>query len=202
MPPNRRLVVPSACWNASKMRRTLSAGMPMPVSMTEKATTRSAWARMSPAKRMPCSAWPTWSVTEPSSVNLTAFESRFLRICWSRCGSVWIRGTAFGAKSSSNASSFSSAIGANVRSSADSSSAIWISATVMSIFPASTLERSRMSLIRSSRSEPAVWIVRANSICRSVRLPSGLSPSSFARMRRELSGVRSSCDMLARNSDL
>ena len=36
----------------------------------------------------------------------------------------------------------------------------------------------------------------------SVRLPSALSASSFARISSELSGVRSSCDMFARNSDL
>ena len=59
-----------------------------------------------------------------------------------------------------------------------------------------------MSLISPSSSAPALWIVFANSICLSVRLPSGLSPSSFARISSELSGVRSSCDMFARNSDL
>ena len=34
VPPNRRLVVPSACWKASKITRCLSAEMPMPVSLT------------------------------------------------------------------------------------------------------------------------------------------------------------------------
>ena len=58
-----------------------------------------------------------------------------------------------------------------------------------------------MSLIRSSRSEPAEWIVvRELDLLRRVRLPSGLSASSFARISSELSGVRSSCDMFARNS--
>jgi hypothetical protein len=42
VPPYLRLVVPSACWNASKMMRCLSGAMPMPVSVTEKATTLSA----------------------------------------------------------------------------------------------------------------------------------------------------------------
>ena len=74
------------------------------------------------------------------------------------------------------------------------------SATWTSIFPASTFERSRMSLIRPSRSAPAWWIVEANSICFSLRFPSVLSASSFARMSSELSGVRSSWLMLARNS--
>ena len=42
VPPKRRAVVPSACWNASKMIFCLSAAMPMPVSETVKATTASA----------------------------------------------------------------------------------------------------------------------------------------------------------------
>ena len=45
-------------------------------------------------------------------------------------------------------------------------------------------------------------MVRANSTCLAVRLPSGLSVSCWPRIRMLLSGVRSSCDMLARNSDL
>ena len=35
VPPYLRLVLPSACWNASKMICCLSGGMPMPVSVTE-----------------------------------------------------------------------------------------------------------------------------------------------------------------------
>ena len=61
-----------------------------------------------------------------------------------------------------------------------------------SILPASTLDRSRMSLISCSRSLPAPWIVAANSTCSAVRLPVGLSASSRARMSRLFSGVRSS----------
>src|SRR5204862_354663 len=37
VPPYFRLVVPSACWNASKMMRCLSCAMPIPVSVTENA---------------------------------------------------------------------------------------------------------------------------------------------------------------------
>ena len=37
-------------------------------------------------------------VTPPSSVNLTAFESRFFSTCWSRCSSVRIDGGTFGAE--------------------------------------------------------------------------------------------------------
>ena len=39
VPPYFRLVPVSPCWNASKMTPCFSLGMPMPVSVTEKATT-------------------------------------------------------------------------------------------------------------------------------------------------------------------
>ncbi len=39
VPPYLRLVVPSACWNASKISFCLLCAMPMPVSVTEKAIT-------------------------------------------------------------------------------------------------------------------------------------------------------------------
>ena len=81
-------------------------------------------------------------------------------------------------------------------------SAIRTGAMATSSLPASTLDRSRMSLIRLSRSWPASRTDRANSTCLAVRFPSGLSASSLARIRRLLSGVRSSWLMLARNSDL
>jgi hypothetical protein len=70
------------------------------------------------------------------------------------------------------------------------------------IVPDSIFDRSRMSLIRSSRSEPELWIVWAKPTCLVVRFPSTFSVRICERMRRLLSGVRSSCDMLARNSDL
>jgi hypothetical protein len=57
-----------------------------------------------------------------------------------------------------------------------------------------------MSLISASRSLPAVWIVCANSTCLSSRLRFSFWASRFDRISSELSGVRSSCDMLATNS--
>src|SRR5580692_10671952 len=39
VPPYLRLVLASACWKASKMMRCLSSAMPMPESVTSKATT-------------------------------------------------------------------------------------------------------------------------------------------------------------------
>ncbi len=71
-----------------------------------------------------------------------------------------------------------------------------------SILPASTLDRSRMSLMSWSRSEPAEWMMPAYSTCLAVRFRVGFWASSWARISRLLSGVRSSWLMLARNSDL
>ncbi len=59
-----------------------------------------------------------------------------------------------------------------------------------------------MSLISSSKSLPAPWMVAARSTCLGVNVPSLFSARIFDRINRLLSGVRSSCDMLARNSDL
>ena len=57
-------------------------------------------------------------------------------------------------------------------------------------------------MISVSRSVPDEWMVLANSICLALRLPSAFLESWSERISRLLSGVRSSCDMLARNSDL
>ena len=54
MPPYLRLVLASACWNASKMIFCFSAGMPMPVSATSKATTLCAWLRIGMARGPAC----------------------------------------------------------------------------------------------------------------------------------------------------
>ena len=72
--------------------------------------------------------------------------------------------------------------------------------TSTSILPDSILLRSRMSLMRASRSVPEEWMVSAYFTCFWVRVPSVFSASICARMSRLLSGVRSSWLMLARNS--
>ncbi len=53
-----------------------------------------------------------------------------------------------------------------------------------------------------SRSVPEEWMTLAYSTCLGDRFASGLSASSRPRMSRLFNGVRSSCDMLARNWDL
>jgi hypothetical protein len=79
VPPYLRLVVPSACWKASKMIFCFSGAMPMPVSCTENAMTVSARFRVSMSRFQPSVTGFMLSVTRPRSVNLNAFDSRFFR---------------------------------------------------------------------------------------------------------------------------
>ena len=66
---------------------SFSAGMPMPVSTTWKATTAGSRRSAGFWKRLR-SAIETTSRTSPTSVNFTALDSRLRRICCSRRSSV------------------------------------------------------------------------------------------------------------------
>ena len=172
VPPYFRLVDVSACWNGSKMIWCLSGGMPMPVSLTEKKSTMSDWFRMSWSRPQPLGATPMWSCTFPSEVNLKAFDSRLRRICWMRFESVSNATGRSGSSSTSKSSFLESAIGRNEAwtSSWMSLNRTWLTST--DIVPDSILDRSRMSLMRPSRSVPALLMVLACSTCFSVRFPS------------------------------
>ncbi len=179
-----------------------SAGMPMPVSVTSNAITDRAWLRICWSALQPPVAGRMRSVAEPFSVNLKALARRFFRTCCRRLVSVWMVLGRAGSVSMWKSRWRDSATCLNVRATSSVRSAKVRSPTSTVTVPDSIFDRSRMSLISTRRSWPELWMVRANSIWRGVRLPSGLSPSWLARMSRLLSGVRSSCDMLARNSDL
>ncbi len=117
VPPYLRDVVPSACWNASKISRSLSSGIPIPLSMTENASTVSELASVGAANCVVSGATSMRIVTPPCSVNFIAFETRFLSTCWSRCSSVTtVGGTLAPMISTASSSPLSSAIGRNVRS--------------------------------------------------------------------------------------
>ena len=124
----------------------------------------------------PLSARSTFSVTWPSSVNLKALESRFLITCCRRLSSVYIDARqAPGRARPRSRASCPAATWRKVRSTwsrrlGEATSRRCPAVTV----PDSILDRSRMSLIRPSRSVPAAWMVSANSTCLSVRLPSGV----------------------------
>ncbi len=202
MPPYLRLVVPSACWKASKMMRCFSSGIPIPLSRTEKASTCPALFRWSFSGLQPPCTRSTLNRTWPAAVNLKALDNRFLITCCSRLSSVYIDAGRSGARSMRNSSFLSCAICAKVRSIWSRRPAKLVSPMSRVTVPDSILDRSRMSLIRPSRSEPAAWMFLANSTCLPVRLPWVFSLSIFDRISRLFSGVRNSWLMLARNSDL
>ena len=122
--------------------------------------------------------------------------------CCRRCSSVTSAAGSAWSRSMRNSSAFCSATGRKARSTSSQRSTSASGPRLSSILPASTLDRSRMSLISASRSLPAAWIVSANSTCWGCRLPSPFSASIRERISSEFSGVRSSWLMLARNSDL
>ena len=95
----------------------------------------------------------------PWSVNLNALESRLRSTCCSRCSSVTIGGGSAGSSSTRKSRPFCSASGRNARSTSSQTSTSATAPRSTSILPASTLDRSRMSLISDSRSVPAAWIV-------------------------------------------
>ena len=202
VPPYLRLVVPSACWKASKMIRCLSSGMPMPLSHTEKASTWPEVFRCSLPGLQPLSTRFTLSLTSPAAVNLKALDSRFLMICCSRLSSVYMAAGRAGSRSIRKPSFLSWAIWAKVRSIWSRRESKRVSPMSRVTVPDSIFDRSRMSLISPSRSEPAAWMFLANSTCLPVRLPWVFSLSIFDRISRLFSGVRSSWLILARNSDL
>ncbi len=87
VPPYLRLVVPSACWNASKITDSFSAGMPMPVSRTSNASMDVVRGHAMSGASCGCACRMCRSIP-PSWVNFTALDSRLRRICCNRCSSV------------------------------------------------------------------------------------------------------------------
>ncbi len=121
MPPYLRLVVPSACLNASKITRILLAAMPIPVSDTANATSGASAVRTEPLSSI-CSrisfgtsapAGRITSSTEPVSVNFTAFDSRFRSTWRSRCSSVCSVAGSSGETRTENSRFFSAVSGRN-----------------------------------------------------------------------------------------
>ena len=204
VPPYLRLVVPSACWNASKIIASLSPGMPMPVSRTANATTERALSSAGTPWSVPGGARPICSVTLPASVNLTALDSRLRRICCSRWASVVIsrgqlrrrpRRAAPGPSPRPAAPNACSTYGAHLGE-LDRRRARRPSGR-----PRSWTGRGCRRSGAAGPSRRCGWCWRTRSAS-AVRFGSGLSASSRDSSSSELSGVRSSWLMLARNSDL
>ena len=189
VPPYRRVVEASACENDSKSLRWSAASIPIPVSRTSKRTRTFADS---------CSTSFTLMTTSPEGVNFTAFEARLSRICLMRPASpTSIAGT------SGRQYAISSrplACAASARRTASSSTRVrgLKGAGSRSTLPASSFEKSRMSLIRVSRASPApltpsaYWRWVSSKGVSSNRPVSPITP---------FIGVRISWLIVARNSD-
>ena len=188
VPPYCRVVPASACVNDSKRRAVADAGMPIPVSRTEK---RSEGFPRSPVRVS------TEAQTPPAAVNLTAFERRFRRTCLTRVTSPTTKRGTSGETRPASSSPLADAAGA--RRSIDSSTARRTSKgrDSSSSFPDSIFEKSRMSLMRARSVSPLPRIVSTSSACSP---PSTVSARSRAIPITPFRGVRISWLMLARNA--
>ncbi len=148
VPPNSRVVEPSAWEKCSKIFCWASGEMPTPVSSTLIRTricapSGSAWAR---------------TTTSPWRVNLMALCSR-LAITWrSRKGSPCMRSAVAGGLTwLASSRPFSAAGWANMATLSSTSSPSSKSMRSSSMWPASIFEKSRMSLMMPSRWRPDCW---------------------------------------------
>ncbi len=187
VPPNWRVTEVSAWANGSKMLSSWVFEIPIPESRTWICNRLGSESRRLIVTRTP-----------PSEVNLIALPTKFVRICRILCGSLMIVSGIGVAELKSNWIDFSAAF---PESTWKTSRIIWMGWQGMfsiSTLPASTFERSRMSLIRSRRCFPLEWIVFRyflGSFC----LPYPRRKTSV-KPRMAFIGVRISWLMLARKS--
>ena len=140
VPPNWRVIDPSACVKASKTLACCSIGMPTPVSWT--------------ANPIPCGCTDTVKVTRPAGVNLMALPSRLVSTCRKRTSSPCTSAGVLASQHKSRARFFSSQ---RLRSSSMSSSTSvrrLKSTGCKSSRPASIFEKSRMSFRITSKASP------------------------------------------------
>ena len=170
------------------MRSWSAPGMPTPESTTCTRTSAPSW------RADTCTV-------PPAGVNFTALDSRFSRICLSRSSSAFTG--PIPAVTSADSWRFLLVARSRIKPTQCSTTVpTSTGARASSIAPASTLERSSTSLSSSSRCRPDARMSRRYSSCRSLRSPNIRSSSTSEKPMTAFSGVLSSCDMLARNSDL
>ena len=187
VPPYSRVVLLSTWRNSSKITPKALSGMPMPVSAT---------VSVSP---------PSWyrvvTVTVPSAVNFTALLRRLMRICFSLSSSVYNGGSSAASAFTSRSRSLLTS-GSTVRRQRSTSGSKLKLVAWTSMRPASILERSRMSLINARRCSALTKIFSRFSYWRTGSASLARRITSRVKPMIAFIGVRSSCDMLARKSDL
>ena len=188
VPPYLRLVVPSACWNASKIIASFSPGIPIPVSRTANVTTERALSSEGTPWSVRGGARPTSSVTLPASVNLMALARRLRRICCSRWASVVINPGSSAAVSTRSSRPLSSAWTPNACSTTRTPRRADAGPNV---HPAGLdLGEVEDVLDQCSSSDADARMVLANSVCFGVRFESRLSASNRDSNSSELSGAQ------------
>jgi len=150
VPPYSRVVDPSACVNDSKMLPSLSGGMPMPVSATEK---------HSPTSFSPSVSRSTRNSTSPRCVNLIALPIRFTTTCRSLPGSPTSSSGTSWAMRHTSSRPFSCARTAKLLTAASTADRNPKSVRSIEKRPASSFEKSNTSLMMSSRASPDVRTV-------------------------------------------
>ena len=185
------------------MSACFSTGIPIPLSVTENSMTFFLLKRFGFENLILTSGrFILKVILPPAGVNLNAFDKRFFKICPKRTLSEIKLAFSVRLWSILNFIFFSFAISEKSISRSLQTDIIFVSSGINSTLPASILERSKMSLIRSSRSLPDLWMTQAYSVCFGVRFLSLFSSRSFARINTLFKGVLNSCDIFARNSDL
>ncbi len=204
VPPYRRLVVPSACWNASKMMRQLVVGdADAGVDHGERDHLLGVRQRRHVEDGVLGGAGAIRSVTAPLSVNFTALESRLRRICCKplRVGDHRRRQVLARPVPGSPGPSPRPAARTPARRSRAARRSGSRSARRPSGPPRSWTGRGCRRSAQQVGAGRRGWSGRTRSAS-ALRFCSGFSASSRASSSSEFSGVRSSWLMLARNSDL
>ena len=125
----------------------------------------------------------------PAGVNLMALPAIFISTCRKRVGSVWMVSGIGPSKIVLSCSPFSSALERKIEETSSMSLIGEQTTSSTSSFPASTLERSRMSLIKASKCVPPVRMISNHSI-RSASLLSAPRRSKSAKPMIAFKGVR------------
>ena len=188
VPPTRYFASPT-CSKGRKIFSMSFRAIPTPLSSTSKRNTASWLLRL---------IMRTRKLTSPRSVNFTALLNRLSNTWRKRRSSARKLGGRSAAMSHRKASIFSSTLTRMMSATTRMNSCTTTGAATRSILPASTLARSRMSLISASSCSPLCWIVSRPRRWRCLK--SWSSCRIWAKPSTALSGVRSSWLMLARNA--
>ena len=192
-PSTWRVEVESSCEKAWNSLAWSSSLMPAPLSAMLISVT------CTPSS----SRWARLMRTVPCSVNLMALLSRLMRICVSarRSVSMMAGGWWDSPSSISSARPFCCARGRRVSATSAISSWQCTGSIDRVSLPASILATSRMSLISESRWRALARMVLSCLSWSDVRGPGSFISSAPVNPMMALSGVRSSCDILAMKAD-